>query len=89
MKSKYQPTAARRGSASGEEGWVLVEVLVSAMVITIAAIGVFTAFTAAEHSTAQERHQAQAHGLAQADIARLRTMRVSQLSPSLTETTTK
>ncbi len=89
MKNKYQPTAARIGSASGEEGYVLVEVLVSAIVITIAAIGVFTAFTAAEHSTAQERHQAQAHGLAQADIARLRTMRVSQLSPSLTETTTK
>ena len=89
MKSKYLPKAARRGSASGEEGYVLVEVMVSAMIITIAAIGVFTAFTAAEHSTAQERHQAQAHGLAQADIARLRTMRISQLSPSLTETTTK
>ncbi len=89
MKSKYLPKAVRRVSASGEEGNVLIEVMVSAMMITIASIGVFTAFTAAEHSTAQERHQAQAHGLAQADIARLRTMRISQLSPSLTETTTK
>ena len=58
------------------------------MIITIAAIGIFSAFTASTRATEQERHQAQAHGLAQADIARLRTMRVSQLSPSLTETKT-
>jgi Tfp pilus assembly protein PilV len=89
MKSKFLPKAAQRRSASGEEGFVLVEVMVSAMIITIAAIGVFSALTAAEKSTAQERHRAQAHGLAQADIARLRTMRISQLSPSLSETTTK
>ncbi|HEY7256431.1 MAG TPA: hypothetical protein VH476_07075 [Solirubrobacterales bacterium] len=74
--------------ASGEEGNVLIEVMVSAMMITIAAIGVFSAFTAAEKSTAQERHEAQAHGLAQADIARLRTMRISQLSPTLSESKT-
>ncbi len=86
MKSKYLPNQVRRVPASGEDGNVLIEVMVSAMMITIAAIGVFTAFTAAEHSTAQERHQAQAHGLAQADIARMRTMRISQLSPTLSET---
>jgi Tfp pilus assembly protein PilV len=74
--------------SSSEEGFVLVEVIVSAMIITIAAIGIFSAFTAAEKSTADERHQAQAHGLAQADIARMRTMRISQLSPTLSETKT-
>jgi Tfp pilus assembly protein PilV len=71
-----------------EQGSVLVEVLVSAILLTVAAIGVFSAFDAASRSSAQERHRAQAHGLAQSDLARLRTMRISQLSPFLAETRT-
>lgn len=63
-----------------EAGSALVEVLVSAIVIVLAAIGVFTALESASRSTAQERHRAQAHGLAQADLARMRTMRISDLS---------
>ncbi len=63
-----------------EQGSVLVEVLVSAILITVAAIGVFNALDSASRSTAQERHRAQAHGLAQADLARMRTMRISDLS---------
>lgn len=64
----------------------MVEVLVSAILLTVAAIGVFNAFDASTRATAQERHRAQAHGLAQADLARMRTMRISQLSPFLKET---
>lgn len=71
-----------------ERGSVMIEVMVSAILLTIAAIGVFNAFDAATRSTAQERHRAQAHGLAQADLARMRTMRISQLSPFLDETRT-
>lgn len=63
-----------------EQGSVLVEVLVSAILITVAAVGVFSALDSASRSTAQERHRAQAHGLAQADLARMRTMRISDLS---------
>lgn len=63
-----------------EQGSVLVEVLVSAILITVAAVGVFNALDASSRSTAQERHRAQAHGLAQADLARMRTMRISDLS---------
>jgi len=63
-----------------EGGSVLVEVMVSAILVTLAAIGVFNALDAATRSTAQERHRAQAHGLAQADLARMRTMRISDLS---------
>ena len=64
----------------GEQGSVLVEVLVSSIMLVIAAVGVFSAFDAATRSTAEERHRAQADGLAQADLARLRTMRISALS---------
>lgn len=64
----------------GEQGSVLIEVLVSAIMLVITAVGVFGAFDAATRSTAEERHRAQADGLAQADLARLRTMRISALS---------
>jgi len=63
-----------------EQGSILVEVLVSAIMLVITAVGVFSAFDAGTRATAEERHRAQADGLAQADLARLRTMRISALS---------
>lgn len=63
-----------------ERGSVLIEVLVSAILLVITAVGVFGAFDAGTRSTAEQRHRAQADGLAQADLARLRTMRISDLS---------
>ncbi|MET0305152.1 MAG: hypothetical protein ABW196_02860 [Solirubrobacterales bacterium] len=69
-----------------ESGSILVEVMVSAIVITITAIGVFSAFDAATRTTANERHGARAHRLVQADLARMRTMRISDLSPFFEET---
>lgn len=63
-----------------ERGSVLIEVMVSAILLTITAVGVFSAFDAGTRSTAEQRHRAQAEGLAQTDLARLRTMRVSALS---------
>lgn len=70
-----------------ERGSILIEVLVSAVMLVITAVGVFSAFEAGTRATAEERHRAQAEGLAQADIARLRTLRVSDLS-NLLETKT-
>lgn len=63
-----------------EAGSALVEVIVSAIVVILAAVGVFNALESASRSTAEERHRAQAHGLAQSDVARMRTMRISDLS---------
>lgn len=63
-----------------EQGGALVEVLVSSILLVITAVGVFGAFDAATRSTAEQRHRAQANGLAQTDLARLRTMRISDLS---------
>jgi len=64
----------------GEQGSILIEVLVSSILLVITAVGVFSAFDAGTRSSAEERHRAQADGLAQADLARLRTMRISSLS---------
>lgn len=69
-----------------EAGSILVEVMVASIVITITAIGVFSAFDAATRTTANERHGARAHRLVQSDLARMRTMRISDLSPYLEET---
>lgn len=69
-----------------EAGSVLVEAMVAAILITITAIGVFSAFDAATRTTANERHGARAHRLVQSDLARMRTMRISDLSPFLEET---
>ncbi len=66
--------------SDSERGSVLIEVMVSALLLTVTAVGVFSAFDAGTRSTAEQRHRAQAEGLAQTDLARLRTMRVSALS---------
>jgi Tfp pilus assembly protein PilV len=65
---------------SSEQGSILLEALVSGILLVITAVGVFSAFDAGTRASAEERHRAQAEGLAQADLARLRTMRVSALS---------
>jgi Tfp pilus assembly protein PilV len=63
-----------------EQGSILLEALVSSILLVITAVGVFSAFDAGTRASADERHRAQAQGLAQADLARLRTMRISALS---------
>ena len=77
----------RVNQIESEQGSILIEVLVSAIMLVITAVGVFSAFDAGTRASAEERHRAQAEGLAQADIARLRTMRISDLS-NLLETKT-
>jgi Tfp pilus assembly protein PilV len=64
----------------GEEGFALLEAVVSAMVVVIVAGGVVTAMGTAARTTAEERHRSVAHGLAQADLARMRSLRISDLS---------
>ena len=61
-------------------GFILIEIVVSAMLLVIVALGVFVAFDSGTRATAQERHRARAHSLAEADIERMRAMRVADLS---------
>lgn len=55
------------------------EVLVSAVVLVLIALGALTALTASGRAGAEERHRTQAHAIAQDDQARLRSLRISSL----------
>jgi Tfp pilus assembly protein PilV len=75
LDSRESPRALAR-----EDGFTIVEVVVSAMLITMISLAAFGVLQAAGRSTAEERHRAQAYAIAQADQARMRSMRISQLS---------
>jgi Tfp pilus assembly protein PilV len=63
-----------------QDGVILIEIVVSAMLLVIVALGVFTAFDAGTRATAQERHRARANSLAEQDVERMRGMRIADLS---------
>jgi Tfp pilus assembly protein PilV len=63
-----------------EGGYALVEIIVSSVLLVTTAVGVFGAFDAATRSTSEERHRARAHAIAEADLSRMRALRISDLS---------
>jgi Tfp pilus assembly protein PilV len=70
------PTRARQT----EDGFILIEVLVSAVILAIVAGAVLTLIAATTRSAASSRSHSVAYGLAQEDQARMRTMRISSLN---------
>lgn len=56
------------------------EVVISAVLVVLIAVGVLGGLDSAGRASAEERHRAQAHALAQADQARMRAMSISDLS---------
>jgi Tfp pilus assembly protein PilV len=62
-----------------EAGFGIVEVLVSALVLVIFSLGIFTLLTGSERATAQERHRAQANQLAAQELERVRSLRIADL----------
>ena len=62
-----------------EAGIAIIEVLVSALVLLIFSVGVFTLLTGSERATAQERHRAQANQLAEQELERVRSLRIADL----------
>jgi len=74
------PGSAPQQHASTQQGFVLIEVLVSALVVTIVAGAVLTLITVTTRSAADQRTHADAYGVAQEDQARLRTMRITSLN---------
>jgi Tfp pilus assembly protein PilV len=63
-----------------ESGFALIELVVSAMIMVTIAGGALAAIQATNRSGAEERHRAQAYALAQEDQARMRALKVSELS---------
>jgi type II secretory pathway pseudopilin PulG len=73
------PNAPRTQSAQ-EGGFILIEVLVSALILAIVAGAVLALISATTRSAASQRIHAVAYGLVQEDQARLRSMRLSSLN---------
>jgi Tfp pilus assembly protein PilV len=71
--------ARGRSTRPAEEGFVLIEVLISAVIVLGVSGAVFGLLTATAHSSAEERHRSEAYAVAQEDQARLRSLRVPTL----------
>jgi Tfp pilus assembly protein PilV len=63
-----------------QSGMTIVEVLVASILVVAVSLGALGAIDAATRSTGEERNRARAHGVAQADQARMRSMRISDLA---------
>ena len=63
-----------------EDGFVLIEILVSALILVIASAGVVGVVTTTIHSQGEQRHGSEAYALAQEDQARLASMQLSMLN---------
>jgi type II secretory pathway pseudopilin PulG len=72
-------TRARKRS-SDEDGFIIIEVLVSALILAIVAGAVLTLIAATTRSAASTRNHSVAYDLAQEDQARMRTMRLASLN---------
>jgi Tfp pilus assembly protein PilV len=79
---------ATKPESATEGGFILIEVLVSALILAIVAGAVLALITATTRSEASDRWHSQAFGLAQEDQARLRTMRITSLN-NLAQTRTE
>ena len=74
MRAPAQP------SPRAEDGFALIEVLVSALIVVIVGGAVLTTLQATARSAGDSRNHAMAQALAQEDQARLRSMRISSLN---------
>jgi Tfp pilus assembly protein PilV len=66
--------------STAEDGFALIEVLVSALIVVIVGGAVLTTLQATARSAADSRHHSMAQAIAQEDQARLRSMRISSLN---------
>ena len=70
-------SAPAQSPPAGEEGFALIEVLVSALILVIVGGGVSRSCRRRRARPASERHRSEAQAIAQEDQARLRSMRLS------------
>jgi Tfp pilus assembly protein PilV len=78
-------TQMRQRMPTGEGGFMMIEVLASAVVLLIVSAGVFGLMQATAHSSSEDRHRSEGYSAAQEDQARLRSMRLASLN-ALNET---
>ncbi len=70
----------RAPKAEAQEGFIIIEVLVSALILAIVAGAVLTLIAASTRGAAAQRDRSSAYDLAQADQARLRMMRLTEIN---------
>ncbi len=75
---------ALRRIAGDESGFSLVELLVAAVIVVLTSLAVLGGIDAATSASGEQRSRASAHGIAEQDQARLRSLRIDQLG-NLTE----
>ncbi len=73
------PSTRERAPARGQEGFALIEVLVSAVIAVTITGAVIGLLNATGRAAAEERHRTQAYAIAQEDQAQLRAMRIPAL----------
>jgi hypothetical protein len=81
-------TARQMQAARDERGFMLIEVMISAMLVALIAVGTFSAFDVSGRVQSDERDRAQAVTLAQQDEERLRGLTSAELSSLNEESTT-
>jgi hypothetical protein len=72
--------------ARAEDGFGIIEVLVSALIVVLVSLGVFAAIDAAGHTADANKSRSVASSLAQSDQERLRSMTISQVGALGTST---
>lgn len=77
--------ALRRGrsAARSEQGFALIEVVVSALILVATTGGVIKLLTATGHGGAEQRHRAHAFSAAQEDQARMRAIQITSLNTAM------
>jgi Tfp pilus assembly protein PilV len=73
-------TQMRQGLPDSEAGFMIIEVLASAVIMLIVSAGIFGLLQATAHSSSEDRHRSEGYSVSQEDQARLRSMRLSALN---------
>lgn len=87
MGSRFPRNSTTRVRVRAQDGFTLIELMVSALIITLIAAGVAQALIGSTHFSGDQRFRAQADEVAQQDQERLKGMSDQQLD-SLTQTRT-
>ncbi len=72
--------AQGRRLAAAEDGFTILEVIITAVVVIVVMLATFGALEAAGRAGSEQRHRAESYAIAQQDQARMRAMQISQVN---------
>ena len=80
MKSLTAAVGARRRLGDAEDGFTLIEILATALIVVLISAGIFEGLLGSTHLSALQRARGQADGLAQQDQERMRSLTGKELA---------